>query len=199
VNASAAILAIRGARRCETDMIRSRLLPALLAASLALACASGGSGSPTDEDFVGPPTQVRWFIYKTGQTITLVNDSHTNRLELYSELREAAGPKVAGDAEMAALVGYMEEQDFDRYAVDGPAPPSGGPDWFQALELEVDGRARHMLLGTASTREQRATFNGCATALMTLWNLTFQSQAIDNEAGDAIFQQPGTVIREKSR
>lgn len=182
-------------RRTASMRFRSRLAIAI-ALSLACSCASNEAQG---EDFVGPPTQVRWVRYRSSQTITLVNRSHTDPLALYSKVRDEAGPKVTTDDVMDGLVKHFEDQDFERYAVAGPAPDAGGSLFVQALEVNVAGNARHMLLGASSTQEEREAFNNCTTALITVWNLTYQVQAVENEAGEGIFMQPGTRIHYQGR
>lgn len=172
----------------------------LLLSLCALLCTSCSStGGAQGEDFVGPPTQLRWLRYRSGHSITLVNRSHTNPLELYSKVREEAGPKVTTDDVMDGLVKHFEEQDFDRYAQNGPAPESGGAIYLQALELQVGQRVRHMLLGPGSSEKERVAFQNCTSALVTVWNLTYQVQAVENEAGESIFMQPGTRIHYQGR
>ena len=184
--------------------MRIRLLSAraarlVLAALLATACTSTGDDAPTDAAAVaGPPTQVTWHLFKTGQVIALVNEAHTDRVELYSQVREEAGPKVTTDAIMDGLVDFfVDEQHFDEHAQPGPAPTAGTEQYSQAIELRVDDDVSHMLLGPSSTPEQRETFNACAEAVMTIWNWTYQAQAVQNEQGKDIFVQPGTNIRYK--
>lgn len=173
-----------------------RILHLLFLSSFACACSSTEEGS-NEETFVGPPTEMRWFLYKSGQTISLVNESHTDRLELYSEVREKAGPKVVSDDVMDGLVEYFEKQGFDEHAKDGPAPATGSPQLTQALEVRADDHVSHMLLGPGSTEEERQSFQECSSAFMEVWNLTYQAQAVENERGKAIFDQPGTTIHYK--
>lgn len=165
------------------------LLSSLMACTLAAACSSTDAAPGNEAElFVGPPTQVRWIMFKSGQTISLVNRSHTDPLKLYSEVREEVGPKVTTDDVMDGLVQHFEEQGFGDHAQDGPAPTTGDAQYTQALELEVGGRVTHMTLGSVSSEEEREVFYSCSSALMTVWNLTYQVQAVENDKGEAIFR-----------
>lgn len=186
-------------RNRHPSVLRVGLLLPLLLAGLVAACTSTGENGGKDEAYVGPPTQVSWLLFKSGQVISLVNDSHSDRLELYSEVREHAGPKVTSDEVMDGLVDYLkDEQNFDEYAHDGPAPAAGNAQVTQALELRIGDRVSHMLMGPGSSPKEREAFLACAQAVGTIWNATFQLQAVENDKDKAIFEQPGASVHYKN-
>lgn len=157
--------------------------------------ASSATSEPDAPAFVGPPSRITWRVYKSGQAapgpgteITLVNQSHTDRLEFYSEVRQSASTKVQNDEIVAALVEFfVDEEDFEDYAIQGSAPAGAIGQATQSLELEVDAQRRHMLWGVDRPAAERDCFTACRDALMYIWNDTYAAQAVENERGEAVF------------
>ena len=162
-------------------MIRP-ILPLLFLA--ACAATPGASVEP-----VGSPTRVTFAELRNGVSMTLVNESHSNPLTLYSEVRDTPGPKVTSDAVMAAMVVHFQREGWGRFATAGAAVVIS-PETYQSLELEIDGRMTHLLNGPQAAPDARASFRRCLIAFLQVQELTQQNQAVSNSRGKGIFRDP---------
>jgi hypothetical protein len=117
--------------------------------------------------------------YRSQQRFELVNESHTDRVELYSEKRASAATKVQTDEVLDALLEHMREQGFFRFAEESPAPQAGGASITRAIELESPEGTWSFVVGPGSPEEQRLAFDRCFAAFLDLYNATYQLQSVD--------------------
>lgn len=169
-----------------------RALPLLFLASFLFGCASGGSSVPERHSLEeGIPTRVSFVDYRNGVRMTLVNEAHTDPVELYSEIREksTANTKVVSNEVMAKMMEWFAEKGFDRYAGRGfaPATPRGGE--LQSLEVERPGEILSLAtFGQKTAAEQ--SFRECRLAFLELQQFAMQFQAVRNDGSEEIFEQP---------
>ncbi len=174
-----------------------RSLLALLALVLgAVSCASGSSSRPPAPD--GLARRVTLYDYAVGRHFELVGESHTARVEYYSQKRSDAARKVQTDEVMAALLEKLGDEGFVRFAQAGRAPSQGGQLITRALEVQSDDGVRHWAVGKGSNPEERIAFNACMSPFLELYNLSQSFQAIENSEGSEYFdkaQAPGRNSR----
>lgn len=164
----------------------------------------GTAGSDPSEEsdepsFVGPPSRVTWTLYKTGQQITLVNETHTDPLDYYSDARQSSSTKIQTDEIVAALIEFFGREGFDRYASPGAAPAAAIGQTSQSLEVEVEGQRRHVLWGVDRPEKERDSFVTCRDGLMEIWNATYAAQSVENERGEAVFGTSKSTTKKKDR
>lgn len=146
----------------------------LLLLSLLASCASTGSAAPKG------PAQVTYRQYHTGTTLTIVNESHTDRLEKYSTLGADASVKVTSDEVMDELLSLADQ--LGLATTPGPAPTRGEQPVLASIELSDPNGVRHALrvAGAPSTGfvEYQQNF-------ILLFNQIYAPQAV--EADPSIF------------
>jgi len=126
--------------------------------------------------------------YRQGTVFELVNDAHTDRVALYSEIRADAQTKVTSDEVMDALLEYLEGAGFHGHAHAGVAPRTS--DSFQwGGEIERAGKTVFMLVGDQTPGGERKMFIDCYMNHVNLWSNTFQLQRIDAGPGE-VFKKP---------
>lgn len=161
---------------------RGALLCALLAPLfLTLACASSQSSS-TARVKTGQPMRVKYLAYLSGQKLELVNDSHSDRTETYSQTKklEDAATKVATDEVLDELLKkYAENGFFERAAV-GTAPSAAQKGVSQALEVESEGKTRWWGFSSALVDADKQRFKECASLFVYIYNNTYQLQSVDH-------------------
>lgn len=145
-----------------------------LAGALGLAgCASSG-GAPSG---MGRPVRVLIESHGSGQAFELVNETHTDRLDLYSQTRQSAATKVQTDDVMDAVLEHFAELGlFDR-AEDGGAVPGAGV--TRSIEVETPEGVVHLSLGPGATAEDRKVFEQCFAAFLEVYNATYQLQSVE--------------------
>ncbi len=141
------------------------------------ACASGGK-HPSAE---GQPASVTFTDYRSGLRFTIVNETHTDRVELYSRSVKAsqANTKVATDEVLDALFERMGKLGFFRDASSGSAPSGGSANSIQALEVESREGAYHMVQGRGATDGGAKVFRDVRAAVLEVHANIFQAQSID--------------------
>ena len=129
----------------------------------------------------GDPLAVRFTDFRSNRRLALVNESHTDPSEQYSQRRKAedAMTKVGHDEVVAALLERFDEHGFFKLAETGPAPTAGAGTWNMVLEVERKGGLRHMALGSASTSKQRECFTLCRTDFVQLYSSILGLQAVE--------------------
>ncbi len=145
--------------------------------------ASCASTAPTASG-TGQPARVAYVNYGAspgGQRLEIVNQSHTDRTELYSRARpiEEAVTKVATDEIMEELIGFFRTKGFFEHSAKGPAPATGDGQYSQALEIEAPGEYVHMTVHKGLTSDERQRFLECAQAFVLIYNDTYQLQSVD--------------------
>lgn len=163
-----------------------RTSPFALAICIALAsCASTASSSDSAKPAVtGRPARVVYMNYSAGaagQRLEIVNQSHTDRTELYSRARplEDAVTKVTTDEVMDELIGFFRTKGFFEKAEAGPAPRTSDGLYTQALEIETPSERVHMSVQKGLPPAERQRFLECAQAFVMIYNDTYQLQSVD--------------------
>ena len=131
----------------------------------------------------GDPLAFRFTDFRSNRKLSLVNESHTDPSEQYSQTRRAddAMIKVGHDDVVAALLERFEEHGFFKLAEAGPAPSAGAGTWNMALEVERKDGLRHMALGAASTAAQRECFTLCRADFVQLYSSILGLQAVERK------------------
>ena len=177
----------RTARWTRIESARARC--ALLLCGLFLA-ACAGADARDEED--GERLRVLVQDYGTGQHFELASETHTNRVEYYSELRAEASRKIQTDEVMALLVEELDRSGFERYAQSGRAPTKGGEAVTRSIEIEDGDETQHWLIGNGSSLEERKAFNDCLTQFLDLYNISASFQSVANPKGHEFFERDGT-------
>jgi hypothetical protein len=148
-------------------------------------CASPNSGKGDGKpERTGQPARVAYINYgasPSGQRLEIVNQSHTDRTELYSTARpiEEAITKVTTDEVMEELLGFLRTKGFFEHASKGPAPATGDGQYSQAIEIEAPGEFVHMTVHKGLSSDERQRFLECAQAFVLIYNDTYQLQSVD--------------------
>lgn len=173
---------------------------ALLAATSLLTVAIGALGALGASCAGGPATRadapaairVTWRDYETGQHFELVSESHTDPVELYSEVRADASRKVQDDDAMQALLDYFHGEDYDDVAREGRAPRDGRGVVTRAIEVDRDGHVTYLAVGKSSPLRERELLNACTQGFLELYNATQAFQTVDNRGGAGLFDSQAT-------
>lgn len=173
------------------------VLALLLACS---ACASSKSdeseaSSAVADAAAGVPVRVAVLEYQHSVRIELVNNSHTDKLEQYSEIRPDASRKVQDDDVMAALLEYLDQEGFSRLAVPGLAPAMGSRLTTWALEIETPTSKRHILGSALTIAEDKREALKMKTAVVQLFNATRGWQAVQIQDGKLPFQSTTPPVK----
>jgi hypothetical protein len=158
---------------------------ALAISSVIASCASTAPGSASEKpERTGQPARVAYLNYGAGpggQRLEIVNQSHTDRTELYSRARpiEEAVTKVASDEILEELIGFFRTKGFFEHSAKGPAPVTGNGQYSQALEIEAPGEYVHVTVHKGLTSDERQRFLECAQAFVLIYNDTYQLQSVD--------------------
>ncbi len=129
----------------------------------------------------GEAQSVRFTDFRSNRRLSLVNESHTDPSEQYSQRRKAedAMTKVGHDEVVAALLERFEEHGFFKIAEAGPAPTAGAGSWNMTLEVERKDGLHHMALGASSSNAQRETFALCRADFVQLYSSILGLQAVE--------------------
>src|SRR5204862_5535718 len=105
----------------------------------------------------------RFTDYRSGMHLGLVNESHSDPAEFYSQKKklEDSLTKVGHDEVVAALVERFEEHGFFKVSQPGPSPASGAGVWTTALDVERKGATSHLTIGPNSSSKEREIFTLC--------------------------------------
>lgn len=150
--------------------------------SIVVAGCSSTKGSSGGTE--GRPARIAFVSYASagaGKRIELVNESHSNRAELYSQRKsiEDAVTKVTTDEVMDELVKLFRARGVYERAQKGAAPADGGGAFTQALEIDTPGFEGHWSLPRGASSEDRQRFLECAQAFVMIYNDTYQLQSVD--------------------
>ena len=165
-------------------MLRRSL--AIASILLFTACSSTGSRAGGDASSDGR-MRVTLRNYDAEQLFELVSESHTNRVEYYSQERADAARKIQSDEVMGALVDELDSQGFEDFAQPGRAPTRKNEVVSQSLEIERGDETEHWVVGKGSAASERLRFRDCMLAFVELYNLTASYQVIENPEGSQIF------------
>jgi hypothetical protein len=173
---------------------RARRVLALAAAAL-VSCASSSktTGSESSPERTRP-LLVRLVDWRSGQRLTLVDESHTERSKLYSTTKSIseAGTKVASDEILEETVKFFRDQGFFSRALPGPAAQGGQA---QSLDVEMPEGTVHMDLAPGLKPADADVFRACRKAFGDIYNRVFQLQSV-KEAPD--WEQQKQKLQPKS-
>jgi len=173
-------------------MLRTSFLALTLAA-----CSAACSSSPATKPH---PQRVSFFDFRNGTCIELVNETHTGRLEQYSErvTRTEATRKVQTDEIMSSLVDLLRDQGFDDQAQPGPAPRESDGQSVLALEIEDGDKVQHALGYKGMPTEARQKLLGLVQNVVELYNQTYGLQAVKLKEGETPFSNPVGPTKNKA-
>lgn len=156
---------------------------ALLAPLIVFAgCAAPRGAVSTADARTGRPARVAFHDLRSGARFALVNESHTDRVELYSRPSTDLSTKVASDEVMEELLAFLEgEAGLSRYAVPGPAPQDSS--WTQTVEVETPDGVWHVAVARATPQDERRAFQAAYINFLALWNNIYQGQAVPGDRG----------------
>ena len=160
----------------------------LLVTSWLTACASGsGNRAAPAKGHEGVLITLR--DYRAGTRLELASESHTDRVEYYSQSRRDAARKVQNDEVMQALVGELDRQGFDDHCQGGRAPEIAQGDVIRwGLEVEQGGQEAHWLIGPGSSQNDWKEFQECRDTFLQIYNITVSYQALENPSGKSFFE-----------
>ncbi len=155
---------------------------------LALGCGLAACAS-TPHGARGGACLVTLHNYKNGQRFELASESHTSRVEYYSQARGDAVRKVQTDDVMAALVDELERQGLQEHGQRGRAPTIGSGAVIRwGFELERGGESSHWLIGPGSSSADWQAFQQCRDTFLQFYNTTVSFQTVNNESGKKLFE-----------
>ncbi len=160
---------------------------ALVASLICCACSASGPRSDPSSRNADDRTRIALRNYDADQRFELVSESHTNRVEYYSQVRSDASRKIQSDEVMRALIEELQKQGFADFAQPGRAPSQGTEIVSQSLEIERGGETEHWVVGKGSAAEERERFRDCMLEFVQIYNLTASYQALENPDGSQIF------------
>jgi hypothetical protein len=169
-------------------MLRTCLLVLLLATSAA--CASAPQ--------TAHPQRVTYVDYRKNAWLELVNETHTGRVEQYSEVRENASRKVQTDEVMQGLVEVIRKGGFERQARPGPAPRASDGTSVVALEIQDGERIEHVLGFKGMPSSDHKQLLSMSQSFIEIYNLTYGLQAVEKKQGETPFENPVGPTRNKA-
>jgi hypothetical protein len=173
----------------------ARALPAaLLLLSAAAGCASGPATGNAAQ-----PRRVAWVDYRSRVLLELVNESHTDRVEQYSQVRsrDEAARKVQTDEVMDELVKVLRDLEFDALARPGPMPRGSDGSNVMGLEFDEAGQVRHVLAWRGMPADERQSFLEMANNFAEIYNATYGLQAVEVAPDESPFENPAGPTRTK--
>jgi hypothetical protein len=145
------------------------------------ACGTTSSAGSKQEPVRTRAIRIRFVDWRSNQNLALVDQSHTDRAELYSEKRalDEAGTKVTTDEVLEETLKFFREEGFFDHAAPGPARAGGGS--AQALEVETPDGVMHLDLGRTTPAEVGKVFRTCRDNFAALYNNVYQLQSVDRD------------------
>jgi hypothetical protein len=173
--------------RFRRDPVRSCVFLCLLSVLwLGAACASTGAAAKKAGEAGG--LLVTLHNYKGNARFELAGESHTKRVEYYSDARPDAARKVQTDDVMAALLEELDKLGFGAHARTGPAPSVSQSEVIRwGLEVASKTGELHWLVGTGSSAEEWKAFERCRDTFLELYNNTMSYQTVKNQDGRQFF------------
>jgi hypothetical protein len=159
----------------------------LFAAGLTLAGCSSSS-------FAGR-VSMRDFSAERPTLLTLASRTHMDEIigvdpvDWFSETRESVDLKVAEDEDMAKLVRKLDGLGFERWAKDGVGAEDPESGFTTVIEVEVDGRTRHLATSRASEADLLAASVDMKWAIIELYNATLALQTVTPTVGEELFEE----------
>jgi hypothetical protein len=133
----------------------------------------------------GEAVEARYLDYRNGRHLTLVNESHTDAGELYSERRklDQSLTKVGRNEILDALEERLREQNFFKHAQGGPAPTQGGGRYTTALEFRRADRVYHLVSSGGGSEAERKSYIACVNDFIQLYTSILQLQSVEGAPG----------------
>lgn len=156
---------------------------AFLLAGLGLsACASSSASKPASAPVATRPLRVHFVDWRSGQSLTLVDQSHTDRTTLYSTAQplKDANTKVTTDEVLEETLKFFRGRGFFDHAVKGPAGSAASTGAAQSLEVETPDETVHMDLGRLTSAADANVFRQCRDNFAALYNNVYQLQTVDH-------------------
>ncbi|MEM7518353.1 MAG: hypothetical protein AAF368_15705, partial [Planctomycetota bacterium] len=145
------------------------------------------SCSSTGSRKAGPPTIISLIQPLQGQRLELVNATHTDPVELYSQTRERANRKVATDEILEALIEKFNNEEFQTYSAPGGVPEGAMDERGTAIVVDVAGE-RRAIWGNLRTPERKLlALNKCIAAFIQVYSNIYALQKKDLRAGEDPF------------
>jgi hypothetical protein len=171
-------LAVRG--------LAVRAVAALCSAVLLLTlagCATSApaAAAPRTAPDASKAVELRYRAFAQGLSLGLVNESHSSRVDVYSERKpiDRATTKVSPDEVVDAIVEYFRDNGYFEIAVRGAAPANPPAGATQVLEVVLPDGPWHALARPGVTADFARTFQACRQALLDVYSATMQLQAVD--------------------
>ena len=161
------------------------------------ACGSTSSSSGIERrEKTGHPLRVRYVAYASGQRLELVNDSHSDRTEMYSSTKtlEEAFVKVATDEVLDETIANFKTNGYFERAAPGSAPRETPAGISQALEVEQGGQTTFWALSKTAAPDDVKRFVECAKLFTFVYNNTFGLQSVE-QAPD--WQSQNSTLKKK--
>jgi hypothetical protein len=157
---------------------------------LLLVCTAACASSATSGAEDAPPTRVSFRDYRGGTHFSLVNENHTDRVDLYSVKRTNAITKVASNILVADLMDSIDDSGYDQQAHAGRAPVRSDQ-WIQSIEVESPDGTSHILMAARMRDDAAAkTFRKVRDAFLDTYNGIFQAQSVESQPGQTVFKGP---------
>jgi hypothetical protein len=128
--------------------------------------------------------------YRTGAKLELVNQSHTDALELYSTPRADAARKVQTDELMIDLWDFLRDSGYGSFAVEGAAPPVQSKAFLWSLEVEGQHGFSHVREETTLPDDKKEELRRLSYGFLQTYNATQGWQTIETKPGEVPFKAP---------
>lgn len=180
-------------------MIRSIALVVLALGVAACSSTSSTRSSSNDaqtsaETEPSDPVCISFRDMRTGVTMELVNESHTGRVEQYSQVQNTASRKVMSDEIMGEFVEFLDDEGFDDDSIPGPLPFFGKGKVRWAMVIQDGDDARHVAESIDDEGRRRKRLEKYRAAFLQTYNAVQGWQAVQLEGGQSPFKRPDVKI-----
>lgn len=168
--------------RMSTSSFTHSVFATCMAGALCVLAACGSTQSSARPEKTGRALRVRYLAYASGQKFELVNDSHSERTQVYSTTKklEDAFTKVTPDEVLDETIANFKASGYFEHAGPGSAPLSASGDISQALEVEESGRTSFWALSKSASQSDVKSFVACKQLFLYVYNNTYQLQSVEN-------------------
>lgn len=175
------------------------------------ACAGGSSGLSAEEAAqrfeaemaaagIYPETQPTRIIMKdhrSNVTIGVLNESHTQKSQVYSQVLSLDQPmyKIIPDLDMGALLHALGEEDFFAQARLGSGRIPGAR---MTVMVERDGAVHSLAFTTESDGDEIERVSNCSLAVRAMYDKHMAYQRIENNQGAGFFDAEQDRVRRQA-
>lgn len=157
---------------------------------------------PPPKKVTGHPMRVKYLDFVSGHVFELVNESHSNPLDVYSKKvpKAQAYTKVQTDEVVQALMDRFDEQGVKKHLQPGLAPFYPAGTRAGALEIEGEKGPSYWLILDKSPQAERTAFQTSAKDFVALYNATESWQAVEgapewqDAANESARRQPSKFL-----